>query len=253
MKSPAILFYTSDFLTGTLHMEDHMVGQYIKLLCLQHQSGGYLTPQQMDKISHMEPLVVEKFTYDKENDRYYNERMLAEIEKRNAFKESRLNNLKSIKSKTKKQSDPHMESLVGSHMENENINSNIKGKGESEGKRETVADKSNRYTKLAIDHLQEKKSPLYGVTKVQMALKDFIDYRLTAWPNKPFSEKAVKLMAGTLIKHSRQRSEAAVLILERSVEMGWLGLFALPEPQMMGIMGTNTHQRSQYTTNEGKS
>jgi hypothetical protein len=36
-KDPAILFYTSDFLTGTMTFTDEQVGKYIRLLCLQHQ------------------------------------------------------------------------------------------------------------------------------------------------------------------------------------------------------------------------
>ena len=30
-KDPAVLFYTSDFLTGTMTMNDSQVGQYIRL------------------------------------------------------------------------------------------------------------------------------------------------------------------------------------------------------------------------------
>ena len=39
MKDPAFLFYSSDFLSGTMLMSDEEIGQYIKLLCLQHQKG----------------------------------------------------------------------------------------------------------------------------------------------------------------------------------------------------------------------
>jgi uncharacterized protein YdaU (DUF1376 family) len=39
-KDPAVLFYTSDFLTGTMFMTDEQVGVYIRLLCAQHQHGG---------------------------------------------------------------------------------------------------------------------------------------------------------------------------------------------------------------------
>jgi hypothetical protein len=48
-KDPAILFYTSDFLTGTFTMTDEQVGKYIRLLCLQHQKGS-LTEKDMLKI-----------------------------------------------------------------------------------------------------------------------------------------------------------------------------------------------------------
>ena len=42
MKSPAVLFYTSDFLIGTAFMNYDEIGKYIKLLCLQHQQGHIL-------------------------------------------------------------------------------------------------------------------------------------------------------------------------------------------------------------------
>ena len=38
-KDPAVLFYTSDFLSGTFTMTNEQVGKYIRLLCLQHQKG----------------------------------------------------------------------------------------------------------------------------------------------------------------------------------------------------------------------
>ena len=38
-KDPAVLFYTSDFLTGTILMNYEQKGKYITLLCIQHQHG----------------------------------------------------------------------------------------------------------------------------------------------------------------------------------------------------------------------
>jgi len=49
MKDPAVLFYTQDFLTGTMLMDDNQVGKYIRLLCLQQQNGG-LTEREMLRI-----------------------------------------------------------------------------------------------------------------------------------------------------------------------------------------------------------
>lgn len=46
MKDPAFLFYSSDFLTGTMFMSNEQVGIYIRLLCSQHQHGGII-----DKVS----------------------------------------------------------------------------------------------------------------------------------------------------------------------------------------------------------
>ncbi|TRZ80528.1 DUF1376 domain-containing protein [bacterium] len=49
MKDPAVLFYTQDFITGTILMTDEQRGKYIMLLCLQHQNGK-LTERDMLKI-----------------------------------------------------------------------------------------------------------------------------------------------------------------------------------------------------------
>ena len=38
-KDPAFLFYSSDFLTGTMFLSDEQTGRFIKLLCVQHQKG----------------------------------------------------------------------------------------------------------------------------------------------------------------------------------------------------------------------
>ena len=48
-KDPAVLFYTSDFLTGTTLMSNEQVGKYIRLLCIQHQKG-VLSEKDMLKI-----------------------------------------------------------------------------------------------------------------------------------------------------------------------------------------------------------
>ena len=112
-KDPAILFYTSDFLTGTLLMTDDQIGKYIKLLCLQHQKG-YLTEKDMLNIckSYDEDIFI-KFEKNGEG-KYYNIRMKGEIDKRKAYSESRRQNRL-----TKKDMINISKSYVV-HMENEN-------------------------------------------------------------------------------------------------------------------------------------
>jgi len=39
-KDPAFLFYSSDFLSGITDLTMEERGQYITLLCLQHQKGS---------------------------------------------------------------------------------------------------------------------------------------------------------------------------------------------------------------------
>ena len=87
-KTPAFLFYSSDFLTGTMFMTNEQVGAYIKLLCVQHQYG-HISLQQIKNIAgEQTEIIISKFTTD-ENGLYYNlklENILAEREK---FCESR--------------------------------------------------------------------------------------------------------------------------------------------------------------------
>ena len=85
-KSPAVQFYTSDFLVGTLLMSNEQRGAYITLLCLQHQMGR-LSRGDVEKIT-TDPAVLEKFVVD-EDGRYYNKRMEREAIKSKGYSESR--------------------------------------------------------------------------------------------------------------------------------------------------------------------
>lgn len=91
MNDPAILFYTSDFLTGTMFFTDEQVGKYIRLLCAQHLTG-HLTRQQVLKICLTEDKdILDKFKIDDEG-KYYNPRLEEEIIKRRNFSASRAKN-----------------------------------------------------------------------------------------------------------------------------------------------------------------
>ena len=138
-KDPAVLFYTSDFLTGTMLMSDEQVGRYMRLLCLQHQKG-HLTEKDILKIcgGERDEDIFEKFKMD-ENGLYYNKRMEKESSKRKAFVEGRKSNLESKNAHMDSHVDSHMEKHMESHMENENedINTNTdqeRDKGSLRGK-----------------------------------------------------------------------------------------------------------------------
>jgi hypothetical protein len=118
MKDPAFLFYSSDFLTGTMFMCNEQVGKYIRLLCCQHQKG-HLTEKDMLKICETyDENIFDKFIKD-ENGFFYNLRLENETIKRKNYSESRRNNRKG-----KKDMNNICESYV-KHMENENENENI--------------------------------------------------------------------------------------------------------------------------------
>jgi len=125
-KDPAFLFYSSDFLTGTMTMTDEQVGKYIRLLCLQHQKG-ILSENDMIFICKSDESIYSKFI--KTPDGYFNQRLREEAEKRANFclsrgknKEGKLLKDKKIKHKKikSKSYDTHMEDVNEDVIVNKN-------------------------------------------------------------------------------------------------------------------------------------
>jgi hypothetical protein len=90
-KDPAFLFYSSDFLNGVSDLTMEERGQFITLLCLQHQKGTLTDKTIRLCLGSVSVDVLSKFTKDKQGN-YFNERLNEEIEKRIQFTESRRNN-----------------------------------------------------------------------------------------------------------------------------------------------------------------
>ena len=115
-KDPAVLFYTSDFLSGTFTMDNEQVGKYIRLLCLQHQKGKLSEKDMLSICKAYDNEIWDKFKI--EDGLYYNDRMYNETIRRQKFSESRRNNAKS----TKKESTSE---AYAKHMETETENRTI--------------------------------------------------------------------------------------------------------------------------------
>jgi len=90
-KDPAFLFYTSDFLSGVVDLTMEERGQYITLLCLQHQKGFLNEKTIRLCVGSVSVDVMSKFKQS-EDGNYYNERLLEETEKRQFFIDSRREN-----------------------------------------------------------------------------------------------------------------------------------------------------------------
>ncbi len=134
MKDPAFLFYSNDFLSGTMLMTNEQIGQYIKLLCLQHQKGHLKEKDMLNICKTYDEEVFSKFIKD-ENGNYYNQRLEEEVERRKKYSESRRNNRKkrNLKENKKEIYEEDMKNICNSyekHMETEttttteNINNN---------------------------------------------------------------------------------------------------------------------------------
>lgn len=79
-KDPALLFYPSDFLTGTMFMSNEQVGIYIRLLCAQHQHGGIIDKPSFNSMVGLNEVIRVKFVETEEG--FFNERLMIELEKR---------------------------------------------------------------------------------------------------------------------------------------------------------------------------
>jgi hypothetical protein len=85
-KDPAFLFYSSDFLTGVSDLTMEERGQYITLLCLQHQKGRLSGKAMAIAVPDATADVLAKFRQDPDGC-YYNARLEEEAEKRAAHSE----------------------------------------------------------------------------------------------------------------------------------------------------------------------
>lgn len=90
-KDPAVLFYTSDFLSGTLTMNYEQKGKYITLLCYQHQQGFLLEDDFKAILDGTDSKVFNKFQKLSDG-KYYNLKLKVESERRKAYADSRRNN-----------------------------------------------------------------------------------------------------------------------------------------------------------------
>ena len=92
-KSPSFSFYSSDFITGTLLMTNEQVGKYIKLLCLQHQTGHLSKEDMLNICGAYDKRVFSKFILD-DAGMYYNERLEIEMVKRSKYCENQRDNVR---------------------------------------------------------------------------------------------------------------------------------------------------------------
>lgn len=171
MKDPAILFYTSDFLNGCACLTLEERGQYITMLCLQHQLGHLSEKVIKINVGNISDDVMRKFQQD-ENGLYFQKRMDDEINKRKGFTESRRANAKAYAE--------HMPIHMPQHMENEN--ENIINNREIEFKKE-VAEFKNYPEEMLTAFSDYWTEPNKSKTKMRFELQKTFDIkrRLNTW------------------------------------------------------------------------
>lgn len=79
-KDPAFLFYSQDFIMGTLHFTKEQKGIYIDLLCFQHQHGGIISKAVFNQFIGEHIIIKTKFIETEEG--FFNKRLMEEMLKR---------------------------------------------------------------------------------------------------------------------------------------------------------------------------
>ena len=159
MKDPAMLFYTSDFLTGVTLLNMKERGQYITLLCLQQQLGHMTLKQMTTAVGKLSEAVMDKFIQD-DDGLYYNRRADIEINKRKAHSQKQRENVQkrwnkdteSIPKDVPKKYDGinhGITTVIPLKNENENRNENINLKSITQ-----VEDKIKRFKPPTVDEVR---------------------------------------------------------------------------------------------------
>jgi hypothetical protein len=158
-KDPAFLFYSSDFLNGVADLTMEERGQFITLLCLQHQKGTLTDKTIRLSLGSVSVDVLTKFTKDKEGN-FYNERLNEEIEKRIQFTESRRNN--GSKGGRPKNNTKPIGLAKHNLMEDENENEN-----------EDININKNR---CSFEQVYEYMSSRIGIEQAKIEAQKFVNY-----------------------------------------------------------------------------
>ena len=211
-KDPAVLFYTSDFLSGTFTMDNEQVGKYIRLLCLQHQKGKLSEKDMLSICKAYDSEIWDKFKI--EDGLYYNDRMLNETVRRQKFSESRRNNAKSPKKESTSEAyAKHMETETENRTItiNENINIDFEWFWNDYDKK--VGDKQKlkkKWNKLTDEERQNAMNYL-DLYKQSVPDKQFRKNPETFLNNKSWNDEIIKRSTTPIHKLSYSERETIAL------------------------------------------
>jgi uncharacterized protein YdaU (DUF1376 family) len=198
-QDPAFLFYSDNFLSGTMFFTNEQVGIFTRLLCAQHLTG-HLTEENMMKVSsRYDKEVWEKFERDSDG-KFFNQWLEEEIKRRKLYSESRANNRLGKGNSTKKEGektsyDAHME--TGTETRTEDIT-------------ETGAENTTG-TETEIGNTWKD------------VFQNWIDYRKKM--DKPLPEPSLDGALQRLRKLSGDNKAKAREIIQYSIDNGYQGLF----------------------------
>jgi hypothetical protein len=196
-KDPAILFYTGDFLNGCTDLTFEERGQYITLLCLQHQKGHLSEKTIRLSVGSVSVDVLKKLSKD-ETGNYFNERMELEMQKRSHFLDSRYFNGKKggrpVKANNKPNSKPNKKAKQNLHEDdNENrINIDFEDFWNLYDKKRGEKNKLEKAWNLLTD--QERSDIMEYIPKYKVSQPDktFRKDPQTFFNNKSWNDEIIK-------------------------------------------------------------
>jgi hypothetical protein len=215
-KDPAFLFYSSDFISGTLTMSYEQLGRYIRMLCLQHQKGT-LSERDMKFLAEGDEELISKFI--KTADGYYNERLRNETIKRNAYSESR-----------RKNKMPKDMSVISTtydgHMENVIVNENV----------------------IRINELIQSK---FDITLCEM-WNQWKEFKHSQFNFKYKTYQTEVTAINNLYKLSNGKTNIAVDIINQSIANGWKGFFEIRNSSNQSANEKRFEKRVEYSNRYDK-
>ena len=221
MKDPAFLFYSSDFLSETILMTNEQIGQYIKLLCLQHQKGHLKEKDMLNICNSYDEDIFSKFKKD-DDGTFFNERLENEINRRKAYSESRRNNRKKkdLILEKNKTYQKDMFNICNSYVEHMETGTETITITENKKDNRGVGEEGKTKKKTLDDVLKENQFP----KELGNTLKEFVEMRKTL--KKPMTARALELLIKNLKKLTNLESEQ-IEILNQSIEHGWQTVYPL--------------------------
>jgi len=199
MKDPAFTFYTSDFLTGVANLTMKERGQYITLLCLQHQLGHLSMKIIKLNIKDISQDVLKKFKKD-DDENYYNERLEFEINKREKYIQHQRENGKKggrPKSQNKSESKSELKSKK-KPLENENEND------------------------IDNDNKNNIENKYFESLKVNTIFNEFLELRKKL--KAVNTDRAINMLINKLNEYDE---ETQYEMIEQSIINSWKGIFEL--------------------------
>lgn len=209
-KDPAFLFYSSDFLSGVQDLTMDERGQYITLLCLQHQKGHLSEKTIRLSLGNAAADVLAKFRQDADGN-FFNERLESEIGKRAAF--STKQKERATKGWEKRKTDAAASNTAyaaAMPLEDENVNENkIVDKAESKN------EKKPRQPQIEFELIYPYESQAF-------MLKWNVLRNEKKWKKK--SHAALQAALQTMSEHSESD---AIQMMQNAIAGEYQGIFPL--------------------------